>query len=203
MAQWNVRSARSTYLSERNVMENWYQQGDVLLKPVKAIPKGAAVKKGRTLAEGEHTGHSHVAEAEDVELLSCKESCGGNMASKPKSKKLENVPGMLPGMEQKRIGEVHSAAVKLNETMDALAKLRGERKDKEASLIEKMKKHGLTIYEFGQIKVKIDAKETIKVRNVSEDDEDADDEEPAGKVSKDQGKPFQDELDKDEDEPEA
>lgn len=46
----------------------YIQQGDVLIKRVERIPKGAKAKKGKTLAEGEHTGHSHVAEAE-VELF--------------------------------------------------------------------------------------------------------------------------------------
>jgi hypothetical protein len=47
----------------------WYQQGDVMIKPVDAIPKGAANIDGRVLAEGEATGHKHVADAEDVRLF--------------------------------------------------------------------------------------------------------------------------------------
>lgn len=45
------------------------QQGDVLIKPVDGIPAGAKRLNHRTLADGEHTGHSHVTEAEDVELF--------------------------------------------------------------------------------------------------------------------------------------
>lgn len=47
----------------------WYQQGDVLIKPVDAIPAGAKATSTRVLAEGEATGHKHLAEAEDVRLF--------------------------------------------------------------------------------------------------------------------------------------
>ncbi|MBV8859864.1 MAG: hypothetical protein JOZ02_23235 [Acidobacteria bacterium] len=47
----------------------WYQQGDVTIKPVAAVPSGASPLGGRVLAEGEATGHKHLAEAEDVLLF--------------------------------------------------------------------------------------------------------------------------------------
>ena len=47
----------------------WFQQGDVLIKPVAAIPHGAETVGHRVLAEGEATGHMHVAEAEEVRLF--------------------------------------------------------------------------------------------------------------------------------------
>jgi hypothetical protein len=47
----------------------WYQQGDVTIKPVANIPGGASPLGGRVLAEGEATGHKHLAEAEDVLLF--------------------------------------------------------------------------------------------------------------------------------------
>jgi len=41
-----------------------YQQGDVLLTKISALPKGAQKRLGRVvLAEGEVTGHAHVATA--------------------------------------------------------------------------------------------------------------------------------------------
>ena len=46
---------------------NWYQQGDVLIRPAR-IPAKAQPKEGRTLAKGEATGHAHVVEGE-AELL--------------------------------------------------------------------------------------------------------------------------------------
>ena len=46
----------------------WYQQGDVTIKPIAAIPTGATDTNSRVLAEGEATGHKHLAEAEDVTL---------------------------------------------------------------------------------------------------------------------------------------
>ena len=57
---------------KQNSESAWYQQGDVTIKPVNAIPPGATAApdaRGRVLAEGEATGHKHVAEAEDVRLF--------------------------------------------------------------------------------------------------------------------------------------
>jgi hypothetical protein len=47
----------------------WYQQGDVTIMPVDAIPVEAHETSNRVLAEGEATGHKHVAAAEDVRLF--------------------------------------------------------------------------------------------------------------------------------------
>lgn len=46
----------------------FFQQGDVLAKPAK-IPAGAKKLPHRVLRDGEHTGHMHVATAENVELF--------------------------------------------------------------------------------------------------------------------------------------
>jgi hypothetical protein len=46
----------------------WYQQGDVTIKPIDKIPAHAMATGTRVLAEGEATGHKHLAEAEDVKL---------------------------------------------------------------------------------------------------------------------------------------
>jgi hypothetical protein len=51
------------------VAGDWYQQGDVTIKPVAQIPNGATATGSRVLAEGEATGHKHRAEAEDVQLF--------------------------------------------------------------------------------------------------------------------------------------
>lgn len=45
------------------------QQGDVLIESVECIPAGGVKLPHARLAEGEATGHAHVAEAEDVELF--------------------------------------------------------------------------------------------------------------------------------------
>lgn len=47
----------------------YLQQGDVLMKPVGSIPAGAKRLPSRVLREGEHTGHKHLATAEDVVLF--------------------------------------------------------------------------------------------------------------------------------------
>jgi hypothetical protein len=49
--------------------QEWYQQGDVTIKPVASIPAGATNQDTRVLAEGEATGHKHLAAAEDVRLF--------------------------------------------------------------------------------------------------------------------------------------
>jgi hypothetical protein len=36
-----------------------FAHGDVILRRVKTIPKGATAKEGGVLQEGEHTGHAH------------------------------------------------------------------------------------------------------------------------------------------------
>ena len=47
------------------------QQGDVVIRRVECIPQGAVlVSKGRcVLAEGKSTGHAHVVEDEEAELV--------------------------------------------------------------------------------------------------------------------------------------
>lgn len=47
------------------------QQGDVILRQITALPGGGeTVSKGRcVLAEGEHTGHAHVIEDDEAELI--------------------------------------------------------------------------------------------------------------------------------------
>ena len=44
----------------------WFQQGDVLIKPVRAIPAAARRRGTGVLAEGEATGHQHFAHGENV-----------------------------------------------------------------------------------------------------------------------------------------
>jgi hypothetical protein len=53
---------------------NQIQQGDVALKRIEAMPAGKRIKikrgsRGLILAEGEHTGHAHVVEETDAELV--------------------------------------------------------------------------------------------------------------------------------------
>ncbi len=50
-------------------INKWYQQGDVTIRPVDAIPEDAKDAGTRVLAEGEATGHKHLATAEDVRLF--------------------------------------------------------------------------------------------------------------------------------------
>jgi len=52
--------------SDPNVM---FQQGDILLFPVAVIPAGGKAVGHTVLAEGEATGHAHVALGDGVELI--------------------------------------------------------------------------------------------------------------------------------------
>lgn len=48
------------------------QQGDVLLRKLDVIPPGEAALLAKlrcVLADGEHTGHQHVVESDDAELI--------------------------------------------------------------------------------------------------------------------------------------
>jgi len=52
--------------------KNQIQQGDVLITRLKTAPRGVTktISKGRcVLAEGESTGHAHVVENDDAELI--------------------------------------------------------------------------------------------------------------------------------------
>ena len=52
--------------------EKIFRQGDVLIKRVKAIPKNAKKKEGRTIAYGELTNHHHSFKpGSKLELLEC------------------------------------------------------------------------------------------------------------------------------------
>lgn len=54
---------------KEKTMEAYFQQGDVVVTPIDTIPEAAKKLGHKTLAEGEATGHFHVAEAEDVEIF--------------------------------------------------------------------------------------------------------------------------------------
>ena len=47
----------------------WHQQGDVMMKPVSALPSGGRALPQPVLADGEATGHQHVASGEGVAVL--------------------------------------------------------------------------------------------------------------------------------------
>lgn len=49
--------------------KNWFQQGDVCMRPVENIPSGCKKKNHTILAEGEVTGHAHRAKGEGLSVL--------------------------------------------------------------------------------------------------------------------------------------
>ena len=54
---------------DSQIAGKWYQQGDVTIKPIDRIPKNASDTGTHVLAEGEATGHKHLAQAHDVQLF--------------------------------------------------------------------------------------------------------------------------------------
>lgn len=59
-------------MKSKKTAVNSAQQGDVLFRKVKAMPSGEpkTISKLRcVLADGEHTGHQHVVEDDDAELI--------------------------------------------------------------------------------------------------------------------------------------
>jgi hypothetical protein len=52
-----------------NPMDVLYRHGDVLIKRIASLPRGAQQREGATLAQGELTGHSHrIQQAQTVQL---------------------------------------------------------------------------------------------------------------------------------------
>lgn len=61
------------------VMSDIYRHGDLLAKPVPAIPKGAVATPSLTLAEGEVTGHHHTFVKGQVEVFDAPASKGSEV----------------------------------------------------------------------------------------------------------------------------
>ena len=66
---------------------DYYQQGDVILIPVKAIPKDAQPKADKHLAEGELTGHFHAPTARTAQVYEVK---GKRFMSAPRGTSIEH-----------------------------------------------------------------------------------------------------------------
>lgn len=60
-------------------MSDIYRHGDLLAKPVPAIPKGAVATPSLTLAEGEVTGHHHTFVKGQVEVFDAPASKGSEV----------------------------------------------------------------------------------------------------------------------------
>ena len=85
-----------------------------------------------------------------------------------KNRKLEDVPGFLPGFAPKRDVEVHSQAVRLQEGIETARLATKERNSREERLIEIMEKKGIEFYAFQDVRVRVKIKKHVNVREVSE-----------------------------------
>ncbi|MFH0825643.1 MAG: hypothetical protein V2B18_23045 [Pseudomonadota bacterium] len=74
----------------------YYQQGDILIKPVKAIPKNAGKLSDNVLARGEATGHAHVAWGVDALLYRSGERLYLNAPNGAEIKHEEHGPITVP-----------------------------------------------------------------------------------------------------------
>ena len=77
---------------------SWYQQGDVLIKPIKQLPRTARRLEAPVLADGEATGHQHVAVGQDVAVLESAQmrllkAPRGARITHPEHKPIELPPG--------------------------------------------------------------------------------------------------------------
>ena len=57
---------------KNKIAKNTWQQGDVIGRKLEALPEGKTVALSKlrcALADGEHTGHQHVVESDDAELI--------------------------------------------------------------------------------------------------------------------------------------
>ena len=104
------------------------------------------------------------------------------MAKKSKVTKMEKVPGHLPGLAPERDPDIHKAAERLNDALEACGEANGKKKDTEAKLIEVLLSKGWKpgqVYRHGKIKVKLTQKYGVNVKEVDPDADadDADDDE--------------------------
>lgn len=86
----------------------------------------------------------------------------------------DEVPGRLPGMEEKRDPQIHKAAERLNSCLDDCGEANGKKKDAEAALIKVLLDKGWKpgqVYKHGKIRLKLNQKYSVNVKEVGEDDE--------------------------------
>ena len=89
-------------MKKHKTVSNTWQQGDLLGRRIDSIPVGKqkVLAKGRcVLADGEHTGHQHVIESADAELIQIGELILLNLTSQATVKHPEHKPITLsPGI---------------------------------------------------------------------------------------------------------
>jgi hypothetical protein len=64
-------SKAETYKMKRRIVKNTYQQGDVLLRKLDAMPAGEqkVISKGRCILAHGESGHAHVVEDDEATLV--------------------------------------------------------------------------------------------------------------------------------------
>lgn len=91
-------------------------------------------------------------------------------AERPRSKRAKQ--GHLPTMEPPSIPEIEAAAAEYVEARDERQALTKREIEKKTILMHLMKEHGLSVYDFDNLRVIIDARENVKV-NVRKADEES------------------------------
>lgn len=104
-------------------VKNAAQQGDVVLRKLKAMPEGTAKiisRKRLVLAEGEHTGHNHVIEDDEAELIQIGERMLLKLTKPATVKHQEHKPITLsPGIwEVGRVNEFDYFAMMKKQVVD-------------------------------------------------------------------------------------
>lgn len=91
-------------------------------------------------------------------------------AKRPRGKRARQ--GHLPTMEPPSIPEIEAAAAEYVEARDERQSLTKREIEKKAILMHFMKEHGLSVYDYDNLRVTIDATENVKV-NVRKADEES------------------------------
>ena len=95
-----------------------------------------------------------------------------------KQKKAKPKQKDLPGMEERRIPELHAAAEEYAEHRDERMEALQEEVKLKEKLIALMHKHGKTEYAFGEVEIKlVTEKEKVKVKILGKEEKGADAEE--------------------------
>ena len=96
------------------------------------------------------------------------------MARKKKDDEPIVEQGFLPDMAPKKNKVVHAAALKYEAARNERMALTKDEKAKKDALLAAMNSEGLTVYEYGDLRVEIDATQKPKLMRTAEDADDGD-----------------------------
>ena len=75
----------------------------------------------------------------------------------------------LPGMEPKKNGKVHAAGEEYADLRDKRMNAGMKEIEAKQELIDVMRKEGLTVYEYGDLRITLESKDKVKVKVIDPD----------------------------------